>query len=159
MTLMIQFRFVKFWIQLMSNFPIEVKNKLSCRRYWFTRVNLISSLVFVWFEFLELPKFKIRSISNIVRHLFILKLWVQKFYLDFRCHGSKNLNQTLDSFSFTNVNFFFFSSTFHFNSNLSCQVSWTFCPSPSVSGSLCTLTMELDLSDFSTSYISSLRIS
>jgi hypothetical protein len=28
-----------------------------------------------------------------------------------------------------------------------------------VSGSLCTLTMELDLSDFSTSYISSLRIS
>ena len=106
---MIQFRFVKFWMQLMSNFPIEVKNKLSCRRYWFTRVNLISSLVFVCFEFLELPKFKIKSISNIVRHLFILNLWVQKFYLDFRCHGSKNLNQTLDSFSFTNVNFFFFS--------------------------------------------------
>ena len=156
---MMQFRFVKFWIQLMSNFPIEVKNKLSCRRYWLTRVNLISSLVFclVWISWGS--KFKIRSISNIVRHLFILNLWVQKFYLDFRCHGSKNLNQTLDSFSFTNVNFFPPPSTSHFNSNLSCQVSWTFCPSPSVSGSLCTLTMELDLSDFSTSYISSLRIS
>ena len=102
------------------------------------------SICFV--EFLEPPKFKIRSISNVVRHLFILNLWVQNSIL-LPLPWLKKLFKTLEHL-FIHKRYFLFP---HLPHPILCQVLWILFPILSVSGFLWPLTTVLDLFVSSTS--------